>query len=415
MPVRSFAVTSPRSAAYRTDVAERTRLGEVLFVHDYPFLHAADGAVYSDRGDWPWQHYLAFADRVTVASRGEALANRDRTGLTAVSRPEVAYEAISSLSGPWIRYSNRPRARRRMRALVERADAVVARLPSELGTLAVELAERTGTPYAVELVTCTWDALWNYGTWQGKAYAPISWWKTRRLVRRAPFVLYVTQEFLQRRYPTGGRSVGCSDVELSELDRSVLERRLARISAAERPVRIGTIAALTVRFKGIQTALEALGRIRDAVPPFELHVLGAGDSTPWRRLAAEHGVDGQTHFDGTLPPGEPVRDWLDSVDLYIQPSFQEGLPRGLVEALSRACPALGSTAGGIPELLDPECLHRPGDVERLAELISRAATDRRWQAAQARRNFEAAARYTREELDRVRAGFWHEFARSVRG
>ena len=390
------------------------RLGEVLFAHDYPFLHASDGAVYSDRGDWPWQHYLGFAERITVASRAETVEG-GRPGLTEVSRPEVTYEAIPSLSGPWIRYSNRPRARRRLRALIDRADAVVARLPSELGTLAADLADRAGKPYAVELVTCTWDALWNYGTWQGKVYAPISWWKTRRVVRRAPFVLYVTQQFLQRRYPTRGRSVGCSDVELAELDPAVLGSRLERDSAGDGPFRIGTIAALTVRFKGIQTALEALGRIQESLPPFELHVLGAGDPAPWRRLAAEHAVEPQTYFDGTLPPGEPVREWLDGLDLYIQPSFQEGLPRGLVEALSRACPALGSTAGGIPELLDPDCLHGPGDAERLGTLIARASADGDWQASQARRNFEVAGRYTKEELDRVRAGFWQEFARSVRG
>lgn len=395
-------------------MADTKPLGEILFAHDYPFLHAPDGAVYSDRGDWPWQHYLGFAERITVASRAETVKGA-RPGLTEVSRPEVAYEAIPSLSGPWIRYANRPRARRRLRALIDRADAVVARLPSELGNLAAELAERAGKPYAVELVTCTWDALWNYGTWQGKVYAPISWWKTRRVVRRAPFVLYVTQEFLQRRYPTKGRSVGCSDVELPELDPAVLESRLGRVSAAGTPFRIGTIAALTVRFKGIQTALEALGRIQESLPAFELHVLGAGDQAPWRQLAAEHGLEAQTHFDGTLPPGEPVREWLDALDLYIQPSFQEGLPRGLVEALSRACPALGSTAGGIPELLEPDCLHRPGDAERLGALIATASADLDWQAAQARRNFEVAGRYTKEELDRVRAGFWDEFARSVRG
>ena len=390
------------------------RLGEILFAHDYPFLHAPDGAVYSDRGDWPWQHYLEFAERVTVASRADTVEGA-RPGLTDVSRPEVTYEAIPSLSGPWARYSNRPRARRRLRGLIDRVDAVVTRLPSELGTLTAELAERAGKPYAVELVTCTWDALWNYGTWQGKVYAPISWWKTRTVVRRAPFVLYVTQQFLQRRYPTRGRSVGCSDVELPALDRTVLESRLERISAGNGPLRIGTIAALTVRFKGIQTALEALGRIRESLPPFELHVLGAGDPAPWRRLAAEHGVEARTHFDGTLPPGQPVREWLDGLDLYIQPSFQEGLPRGLVEALSRACPALGSTAGGIPELLDPHCLHRPGDAARLGALIASTSADRDWQAAQASRNFEVAGRYTKEQLDRVRAGFWEEFAHFVRG
>jgi glycosyltransferase involved in cell wall biosynthesis len=395
-------------------VAAGEKLGEVLFAHDYPFLHGPTGAVYSDRGDWPWHHYLGFAVRLTVASRSRKLApDADVSELTLVSRPNVSYVPIPSLSGPRIRYSNRRGARRRLRAAIADADALVARLPSEIGSLAAEVADDLSKPWAVEVVTCTWDALWNYGTWQGKAYAPVSWWKTRRVVRQAPFALYVTERFLQRRYPSWGRSAGCSDVELPEPDPTVLERRLARIGSPTGPVRLGTIAALTVRFKGVQTALAALGRVKDQLPPFEFHVLGAGDAEPWLRLARTHGVEEQTHFAGTVPP-DAVPLWLDALDLYLQPSFQEGLPRSLIEALSRGCPALGSTAGGIPELLEPGCLHHPGDEERLGELLVAATADRDWLAAQASRNFEVARRYTKPELDRIRTGFWQEFARSAR-
>jgi glycosyltransferase involved in cell wall biosynthesis len=397
-------------------VATEPRLREVVFAHDYPFLRAQDGAVYSDRGDWPWQHYLDFAERVTVASRSKRLVDAARPGLTPVDRAGVSFEPIPSLSGPRIRFTHRSEARARLRRLLDGADALVARLPSEIGALAVEVAERASKPYAVELVTCTWDALWNYGTWQGKVYAPVSWWQTRRAVRRAPRVLYVTREFLQQRYPTRGVAVACSDVELPALDATVLERRLARVRrASDGAVRIGTIAALTVKFKGVQTALAALGGNKDRLPPFQLHVLGAGDPAPWRELARRHGVEQETRFDGTRPPGSPVHEWLDGLDLYVQPSFQEGLPRSLVEALSRALPALGSTAGGIPELLAPECLHRPGDAARLGELIVAAVGNADWQEAQARRNFEVARGYEQAELDRIRTAFWREFAQAAGG
>jgi glycosyltransferase involved in cell wall biosynthesis len=396
-------------------VSPPTKLGEVVFAHDYPFLHASDGQVYSDRGDWPWHRYLEFAERMTIASRAREVDRSEAAAdWTLVSAPALAYEAIPSLSGPVLRYGNRRDAARRLRAGLESADALIARLPSEIGGLAVRVAERLGKPWAAEVVTCTWDALWNYGTWQGKAYAPVSWWTTRRLVRRAPFVMYVTRQFLQRRYPTRGRSVGCSDVELPELDPAVLERRLARGGSQTKPLRIGMIAALTVRFKGVQTALAALGRIRERVPPFEFHVLGAGDAAPWRELARRHGVDDCTHFPGTLAP-EAVHEWLDGVDVYLQPSFQEGLPRALVEACSRACPALGSTAGGIPELLAPECLHKPGDDGRLAELLAGALTSTDWRRRQAELSFAAAQPYRKSVLDRIRAGFWAEFAAYAKG
>jgi glycosyltransferase involved in cell wall biosynthesis len=396
-------------------VPTEPKLPELVFAHDYAFLHAGDGQVYSDRGDWTWHRYLRFAERVTVASRAGELprAEPPPKDLTLVSVPGVTYCPIPSLSGPLLRYRNRREAIRRLRAVLDGADALIARLPSEIGSLAVRVAERMGKPWGVEVVTCTWDALWNYGTWQGKVYAPISWWSTRRIVRRAQFAVYETQEFLQRRYPAGGASVGCPIVELPEVEDVVLDQRLKRIAEWSPPLRIGLIGALSVGFKGIDTAIEALQRHRDRLPEFELRVLGAGDPSRWRRLAEKARLSEQVHFDGVLPAGEAVNGWLDAVDLYVQPSFQEGLPRGTLEAMSRGCPALASTAGGLPELLGPDCLHRPGDADRLGTLVVRAARDPEWQAAQARRNFEVARRYTKPELDRIRTSFWQRFVGAV--
>ena len=386
-------------------------LRRLVFAHDNRFLLASDGQIYSRRGPWSWDRYLGFAEELRVVARMEALPTAsDTSDLELASRPGVSFVAVPSLSGPLLQFTNRRAADRILKTEIADADAVVARLPSEIGNRAAAIAERLGKRWAAEVVTCTWDALWNYGSWQGKAYAPLSWWKTRRLVRRAPYAIYVTDEFLQRRYPAGGRSVGVSDVELPPLDDAVLAARLERIRSRPSPFRLGVIAALTVRFKGVQTALEALGSLRDMLPPFELRILGAGDPAPWRDLAATHEVADRVHFDGALPAGEPVLRWLDEVDLYLQPSFQEGLPRSLVEALSRACPALGSTAGGIPELLAPECLHRPGDATALAQLIATAVRDEAWQSRQAARNFETAKRYEAPRLDAVRASFWDSFA-----
>ena len=101
--------------------------------------------------------------------------------------------------------------------------------------------------------------------------------------------------------------------------------------------------------------------------------------------------------------------WLDEIDLYLQPSFQESLGRALIEAMSRACPAIGSTIGGIPDLLAPECLHRPGDAIRLGELIMCAARDTEWQHDQARRNFGLAKSYGNDVLDGRREAFWRDF------
>jgi glycosyltransferase involved in cell wall biosynthesis len=392
------------AALWRTPGVHAEPLTNVVFAHDSWFHRGEDGRVRSARGAWPWERYLDFTRTLTVTSRMDAGGE----GFEDVSREGVEFVALPSLSGPAVRFTRRREARGILERALGQADALVARLPSEIGLLAVDVAGRRGLPYAIELVTCTWDALWYRGSFQGKLYAPISWWATRGAVRRAPFVLYVTRDFLQGRYPSPGRTVACSDVDLPPVDEAVVGRRLEAIEQGGEPFVLGIVAALSVRFKGIQTALEALGSVRRRLPPFELHVVGAGDASPWRELARRHGIADRVRFEGAVPHAQ-MPQWLDRVDLYLQPSFQEGLPRSLLEAMSRGCPALGSTAGGIPELLERESMHRPGDARVLSGLIERA-TSPQWRRAQANRNFDVAREYAPPALDGLRRAFWQEFA-----
>src|SRR5699024_10353844 len=203
-----------------------------------------------------------------------------------------------------------------------------------------------------------------------KAYAPIMVARTQRAVARAPFVAYVTREFLQRRYPNRhGQQIACSNVRIDTPSEDVLKQRLARVARQDRPVRLGLIGTLKTRYKGIQTVFAALARTRDELPPVIFHILGAGDSIPWRKEAESCGVADLVQFDGLRNPGREVMEWLDDIDVYLQPSFQEGLPRATVEAMSRGCPVIGSTCAGIPELLSSDCCIKPGDDNHLAQLL----------------------------------------------
>ena len=126
-------------------------------------------------------------------------------------------------------------------------------------------------------------------------------------------------------------------------------------------------------------------------------------------LAKELNIRDKIEFCGVLPGGEPVFKWLDKMDLYIQPSFQEGLPRAVIEAMSRGCPIVGSSAGGIPELIDKSCVHKPGDYNGLADSIERIIMDNDYSMMLTEMNLNTSEKYKKSFLDEERNKFWNSF------
>lgn len=388
----------------------------VIFAHDHRFI-PVDGSVWSESQFEAslWARYLSHFEALTVAGRlGSLPHGKSVQQLELSSAPRVTFQLFPNLSSLRGLTLGRSEGILQMRALVARHDAVIARLPSEIGLLAIQSARQFGKPWAVEVAGCPLDGLWNYGSLAGKVYAPLAQWRMRRAVAKAEHALYVTHSYLQAAYPTSASNTcAASNVTLTDVPHTALAARLKRLKTlGSRPLRLGLIGTLNGRFKGIQTLFGALSEVREELPPLQCHILGGGDPAPWRAEAEKLGLSRLVVFEGTLPAGEPVLRWLDTIDLYLQPSLKEGLPRALIEAMSRACPALASTVAGIPELLPFEDLVRPGDTAALAALLRRRVSDRDWMVDRARRNWTEAREYRAEVLEVRRERFWSRFQRS---
>lgn len=274
--------------------------------------------------------------------------------------------------------------------------------------IASRYAQKYHKPFLVEVVSCTWDAYWNHST-MGKIIAPFLTLFTRRMVRRASHVVYVTEEFLQRRYPTKGRQIAVSDVALTGFDETVLEKRLQRINRHTGTIVLGTTAAVNVRYKGQQYVIEALGQLKQqGITNYEYQLVGGGDQSYLKGVAQKYGVEDQIKFLGPLPH-DKVFEWLDTIDLYVQPSRQEGLPRALIEAMSRAVPAFAAKTGGIPELLDAPLLfsNNHNNIAEICNILHSFTKEKMCETAT--QNFKQAKKYDKHIIDKKRGSFFKEF------
>ena len=106
----------------------------------------------------------------------------------------------------------------------------------------------------------------------------------------------------------------------------------------------------------------------------------AGDGPDRQRLEAlalEYGVAGHVAFLGGVNP-DSVRDLYSASDLFVLPSFAEGIPVVLMEAMAMEVPCVSTLINGIPELItsgESGVLVSPSDAVQLAAAIDRLITD----------------------------------------
>lgn len=258
--------------------------------------------------------------------------------------------------------------RKTLRLLVHEADLVVGRLESFPAMLAYNYAKREGKPYYAELMSDPWDGLWNHG-FLGKIVAPYAYYKTKQIMWNADYALYVTSNFLQQRYPCKNESIAASNVFINSIKDEVLNRKIEHLQKRDpKKIVLMTTGAVYVKYKGQQYVIEAISKLNKLGFHVRYIIAGEGSQEYLKSVAHKYNVLEQIEFTGKIGLDEVFTN-LDSVDIYVQPSLQEGLPRAVIEALSRACPVIGAHTAGIPELISPECVFERKSADAILKTI----------------------------------------------
>ncbi len=150
-----------------------------------------------------------------------------------------------------------------------------------------------------------------------------------------------------------------------ELERYPLlvDRRQDRVG----PLRVLNVGRM-VGVKGQSVLLEALSDHARAGGDAELALVGRGPTEPvLRQRAAQLGVADRVHFVGAVGQDDILR-WYEWADVFCLPSFAEGVPVVLMEAMATGLPVVTTTIAGIPELVQDGhsgLLVPPGRVDAL--------------------------------------------------
>jgi glycosyltransferase involved in cell wall biosynthesis len=130
--------------------------------------------------------------------------------------------------------------------------------------------------------------------------------------------------------------------------------------------------------KGIYDLLDALSQLRSAVPDVRLVCAGEGERIAVARHAERLGIADAVKFTGWVGPSGK-RALFESAAAYALPSYDEGMPVSLLEAMAAGVPAVASPVGGIPEVVvdgTSGLLAAPGDVATLQRHLRRLLLER---------------------------------------
>ncbi|ENM5833713.1 exopolysaccharide biosynthesis glycosyltransferase VpsI [Vibrio metoecus] len=180
----------------------------------------------------------------------------------------------------------------------------------------------------------------------------------------ADHVLVLSSQWLTWMHEVMGRTQGVS-VLYNAVPSLTLDRHQVQIG------RIAFLGRLGAR-KGVGDLIQAFALVKQRCPNAELYLAGDGEIETYQTLARQLGLRDSVHCLGWIA-GKDKLDLLTKTDIYCLPSYNEGFPMGVIEAMSAEIPVVASRAGGIPDAItdnEDGKLVDAGDVANLALALS---------------------------------------------
>lgn len=378
----------------------------VVFINDHPFYYSSSGEVYTSgtlTSD-VWSRFTDNFGELTVIGRGIKI-DENNTNHKTSGAAKVTFDLFEDIKGGRDYLVHRKKIEAKLTPYILNSAYIVLRLPSSIGVVAAELCVKYKKKYLVEVVGCAFDSLWYIGNVFGKILAPVNAYSNRKAIATATAAVYVTTEYLQKRYPNENLQINASNVVIENFDDIVLSNHIEHIKRKTSVTVLGMIGNISLPYKGFEILFKALSRVKYN---FKFLIVGGGNDRWIRSLIDKYQLTSVVILVGRINDRDEIYKFLDKLDVYIQPSLTEGLPRSVIEAMSRACPIIASDAGGNPELINSDLIYPRKSYKGLQCLIEKVIDNRSLLVELSEQNFLKSKEYTFDHINRRRYTFFND-------
>ncbi len=233
----------------------------------------------------------------------------------------------------------------------------------------------------------------------------INAWLTRRTLQAADRIVFVSQAMTRHAIDTFGVAPtqcatvvnGINTAVFHPQNRAHCREALGLPQDAPVVIYVGRL----IEAKGLRELVQSVTKMRSSHPNLRTILIGEGPYLEaLKDLISSHGQQDSIILAGGQLP-EKVAQYINAADLLTLPSWSEGYPNVLVEALACGCPVVATDVGGIPEIVTSENgrLVPPRDADALADALTQTlekAWDRPAISQNMSRTWDDVARETLE-------------------
>lgn len=363
-----------------------------------------------------YQRYLRVFDSLRLVTRCVYEDTLGKTRVPLDNDSRIEFVPMPFFSGPK-QYARKYFAIGKIaKQVVEGCDAAILRLPSTVAQRVCDVVMKSGIPYATELVFDAKDALEGATNFIER----ILWKRIHQQMvdacDKANGVSCVTAHYLQTHYTSTHPNAFFANYSSLALDRSFYTSE--RLYPQKEMFSISHVCT-QVQYngrKGYNELVEAMKILKDRGVNVEVKFAGPDYHNGIQLLSemAEHlGVSDRIHFIGGVNRKQ-LSDYLEESDLYVMPTWAEGLPRVVIEAMAKGLPCITTPVSGNPELVSEHFLVDYSDVTTLADRIQELVQNKDLYEATSRENFERSLQYEASVLEKRRDEFYTKLQACVK-
>ena len=318
---------------------------KLLLVIDAHLYRSPDGSIWSKSiYDYNFfTRYLMVFEAVTIVSRMGEICNSPSNYLR-VDGDNLAFVAVPIMRNTWQYLGNIPTLVKLATRLSREYDCAIFRVPSVLGYFFEHYFEKCKSPFALEVVV---DPGLAYPTNLLAQLLFVA--RLRTIVKRANGVSYVTEHYLQNKYPSRAHSLeqSCEYFTSYYSSISLPDSYYAEPKIYTHESRAYTIIHTANNFnnnnKGHKELIQAIKYVVQHGYDVRLKFIGDGKlRSTLEKMVDELGLHERVIFLGMISSKKKVREILLTGDIFVLPTKVEGLPRAVIEAMSVGLPCISS-------------------------------------------------------------------------